>query len=48
MTSQICSIMEWLKIQKLEYLENETCFFYKIKKFLTCALDDTFLEFVIF
>ena len=22
--------MEWLKIQKLEYLENRTCFFYKV------------------
>ena len=24
--------MGWLKIQKLKYLENETQFFYKIKK----------------
>ena len=32
----------WLKIQKFEYLENGTLLFYKIKKFLTCASDDTF------
>ena len=36
--------MEWLKIQKLEYLENGTQFFYEIKKFLICALDGTFRE----
>ena len=28
--------MGWLKIQKLEYLENATLFFYEIKKFLIC------------
>ena len=33
--------MGWLKIQKLEYLENGT-FFYEIKEFLICALDATF------
>ena len=33
--------MEWLKIQKLKYLENRT-FFYEIKKFLTCASDNAF------
>ena len=27
---------------KLEYLENGTEFFYEVKKFLICALDDTF------
>ena len=32
--------MGWLKIQKLEYLENGTLHFQKIKKFLTCATDD--------
>ena len=40
--------MECLKIQKPEYLENETYFFYEIKKFLTCASDDTFLEVMVF
>ena len=34
--------MGWLKIQELEYLENGTKFFYEIKKYLTCASDDTF------
>ena len=38
---QIWQIMEWLKTLKLEYLENRTELFYKIKKILTCALDDT-------
>ena len=33
--------MGWLKIQKLEYLESGTEFFYEIKKFLTCASYDT-------
>ena len=42
MTSQIWKIMEWLKMQKLEYLENRTYFFHKTKKFLTYASDDTF------
>ena len=28
-------IMRWLKIQKLEYLENRTELFYELKKFLT-------------
>ena len=31
-----------VKIKKLEYLENETYLFCKIKKFLACASDDTF------
>ena len=31
----------WLKIQKLECLENGTKHFYEIKKSLTCASDDT-------
>ena len=35
-------VMRWLKIQKPEYLENGTSLFHKIKKFLTCAPDDTF------
>ena len=43
-TSQIGWIVGWLKIQKLEYLENETQFFYEIKKFLLCASDCTFWE----
>ena len=30
------------KNTKLEYLENETSLFYKIKKFSTCASDKTF------
>ena len=34
----------WLKIKGLEYLETRAQFFYKIKKFLLCASDDTFLE----
>ena len=42
MTSQIWSIMGWLKIQKLEYLENGKQLFYKIKKFLTFASDEHF------
>ena len=29
--------MGWLKIQKLEYLENGTELFYEIKKFLTVS-----------
>ena len=39
-TSQIWQITGWLKIQKLESLENGTYFFYEIKKFFTCASDD--------
>ena len=35
--------MGWLKIQKLEYLENGMQLFYEIKKFLTCASDDKLL-----
>ena len=31
-----------IKIQKLNYLENGTHYLYEIKKFLTCASDDTF------
>ena len=34
--------MGWLKIQKLEYLENGAQFFDEIKTFLICALDGTF------
>ena len=30
-----------IKIQKLEYFENGTQLFYKLKKILTCASDDT-------
>ena len=37
--------MGWLKIQKLEYLENRTELFHEIKKYLTS--DDTFLEFIV-
>ena len=33
---------EMVKNKKLEYLENGTYLFYKIKKFLTCASDDSF------
>ena len=40
--------MEWLKIQKLEYLENGTEFCYEIKKFLICASDDTFWKVIRF
>ena len=36
--------MGWLKIQKLEYFENGTLFFYEIKKFLICVSDHTFWE----
>ena len=36
-----------VKIQKLEYLEKGTYLFYEIRKFLTCALDDTFLEVIV-
>ena len=32
---------------KLEYLENGTWLFYEIKKFLTCASDDTFWEVIV-
>ena len=39
MASQIWQTMGWLKIQKLEYLENGTYLFYEIKKFLTCVSD---------
>ena len=39
--------MGWLKMQKLEYLENGTSFFHEIKKFLTCASDDTFSEVIV-
>ena len=34
-------------IQKLEYLENGTKIFNEIKKFLSCASDDTFCEIII-
>ena len=34
--------MGWLKIQKLEYLENGIYISYEIKKFLICASDGTF------
>ena len=40
--SLIWQILGWLKIQKLKYLEKGTEFFYKIKKFVICALDGTF------
>ena len=40
--------MGWLKIEKHEYLENGTYFFYEIKQFLTCASDDTFSEVIVF
>ena len=40
--------MAWLKIQKLEYLENGTKLFYEIKKKLTRALNDTFSEVTVF
>ena len=40
--------MGWLKIQKLDYLGNRTWFIYEIKKFLTCASDDTFWEVIVF
>ena len=34
--------MRWLKIQKLEYLENDTLRFYETRKFLKmCLSDDT-------
>ena len=39
--------MGWLKIQKFEYLENGTQLFYEIKKFLTCASDDTLWEVIV-
>ena len=39
--------MGWVKTQKLEYLENRTLLSYEIKKFLTCALDDTFWEVIV-
>ena len=38
---------EMVKNKKLEYLENGTYLFYKIKKFLTCASDDSFLEVIV-
>ena len=34
--------MGWLKIQKLEYLENGTQLFYESKKLLASASDGTF------
>ena len=37
--------MGWLKIQKLEYLENGTQLLYETKKFLICASDGTFCFF---
>ena len=39
--------MEWLKIQKLEYSENGAKHFHEIKKFLTCASNDTFSEVIV-
>ena len=39
--------MGWLKIQKLEYLETGTQPFYKIKKILTYASDDTFWQVIV-
>ena len=44
----VTSLMVWLKIQKFECLEDGTYFFFVIKKFLTCASDDTFLETIVF
>ena len=44
MTSQICWIMVWLKIRKLEHLDKGAYSFYEMKKFLTCSSDDTFSE----
>ena len=35
-------ITGWIKIQKLEHLENETSLFYETKKILTCATDSKF------
>ena len=34
MTSQISKFMDFTKIQKTRYLENETLFFLKIKRFI--------------
>ena len=45
MMSHTWYIMGRLKILKLEYLENGTSFFCEIKKFLTCASDETFEKF---
>ena len=36
--------MEWLKIQKLEYLESGTQVSYEIKRFLTSASYNIFLR----
>ena len=36
-----------VKIQKFEYLENGTQFFYEIKKILICASDDTFWKVIV-
>ena len=47
MTSKIWEIMGWLKYKHLNILWTERNFFYKIKKFLTCALDDTFWEAIV-
>ena len=33
---------EMIKNTKIEYIENGTSLFHKIKKFLTCTPDDTF------
>ena len=46
MMSQIWQIIRLLKIQKLEYLENGTHFFYKTEKSLTCDFNDAFCEFI--
>ena len=48
MTSQIWSVMGWVKIQKSEFLENGSHFFFEIKELLTSASDDTFSEVVFF
>ena len=39
--------MRCLKIQKPEYLENRTWFFYEIKKFLICVSDNRFWEVIL-
>ena len=43
----VLQIMEWLKIQKPEYFEQKTQFFYEIEKFLSFVSDDKFKEVIV-
>ena len=44
---QICKIMGYLKLQKIENIDDGTWLSYEIKKLLICASDYTFLQVIV-